>query len=152
MSVLSAQSIRSLGILEPFCERTEIETQDNRKLTYGLSVAGYDVRVDQDIAMWPGHFTLASTMERFEMPRSVIGFVHDKSSWARRGLAVQNTVIECGWTGFLTLEFTNHGTSKLFLKKGYPVAQIIFHWLDVEPERVYSGKYQNQRRGPQEAL
>jgi dCTP deaminase len=28
-----------------------------------------------------------------------MGIVHDKSTWARRGLVVQNTVIEPGWHG-----------------------------------------------------
>ena len=33
-----------------------------------------------------------------------MGIVHDKSTWARRGLVVQNTVIEPGWHGYLTIE------------------------------------------------
>jgi dCTP deaminase len=39
-----------------------------------------------------------------------MGIVHDKSTWARRGLVVQNTVIEPGWHGYqTTIELTNHG-------------------------------------------
>jgi dCTP deaminase len=82
------------------------------------------------------------------MPAQVCGIVHDKSSWARRGLAVQNTVIEPGWRGFLTLELTNHGDEVLEIEAGSPIAQILFHWIDHPPENLYSGKYQDQRPGP----
>ena len=42
------------------------------------------------------------------MPSDVLGQVCDKSTWARRGVAVQNTIIEPGWRGYLTVELTNH--------------------------------------------
>ncbi len=86
------------------------------------------------------------------MPDNVMGIVHDKSSWARKGLTVQNTVIEPGWAGFLTLELTYHGESELFVHYGDPIAQIVFHRLDEITEQPYIGKYQNQERGPQEAI
>ena len=68
-------------------------------VSYGVSSAGYDVRIAQDVLLWPGRFVLASTIEKFCMPDDLIGIVHDKSTWARRGVAVQNTVIEPGWNG-----------------------------------------------------
>jgi len=90
-------------------------------------------------------------MERFCVPDYIVGFVHDKSSWARRGLAVQNTVIEPGWSGFLTLEISNHSEEPVYLDKEYPIAQIVFHYLDQATLQPYSGKYQNQEAGPQSA-
>jgi dCTP deaminase len=86
------------------------------------------------------------------MPPDVIGFVHDKSSWARKGLAVQNTVIEPGWRGYLTLELTNHGRDALEITEGDPIAQIVFHYLDALTEQPYVGKYQDQGYGPQRAI
>lgn len=94
---------------------------------------------------------LLSTMERFTMPNDVVGIVHDKSTWARRGLAVQNTVIEPGWSGYLTLEVTNHGHDVIQCWGGVGIAQIIFHRLDEPTDMPYDGKYQNQERGPQRA-
>lgn len=138
-------------MIYPFVERT---VQNGK--SYGLSTAGYDVRlVLADGAgvrlMKPGDFFLAATVERFDMPHHTLGIVHDKSSWARRGLTVQNTVIEPGWAGFLTLELTNHGNSDIFLYKDDPIAQIVFHFLDQVTEQPYTGKYQNQPYGPQPA-
>lgn len=102
------------------------------------------------MVLTPGDFTLASTIEEFNLPKDVIGFVKDKSSWARKGLSVFNTVIEPGWSGFLTLELVNHGHEDLVITEGDPIAQIIFQWVD-EETNGYSGKYQFQKAGPQVA-
>jgi dCTP deaminase len=90
--ILPAQEIRRLRPLDPFVER-EIAFGT----TYGLGPAGYDVRIAEMIWLWRGRFLLASTIEHFDMPNDVMAIVHDKSTWARRGVAVQNTVIEPGW-------------------------------------------------------
>lgn len=161
--ILSAQTIRSLcrdamyvnpdctKMISPFCERT---VQNGK--SFGLSAAGYDVRIDIQegnvMPVFPGDFMLASTLERFVMPSDVMGVVHDKSSWARKGLTVQNTVIEPGWSGYLTLELTNHSLKDIVLYPNDPIAQIVFHRLDSPTIQPYSGKYQNQKRGPQEAI
>lgn len=158
MPVLSAQSIRTrcLGLhnqypwelIRPFSERTvHIATGTS----YGLSAASYDVRLDQEIHLPRGQFILASTIERFQMPPDLMAIVHEKSSLARQGVAVQNTLIDPGWNGYLTLELSNHGSDTFKLPEGSPIAQIVFHLLDFPTEQPYRGKYQDQERGPQEA-
>lgn len=129
--------------------------------SYGLSEAGYDIRIAEevlfhrgsfvrvDVTVSNGNFALASAMEKFQMPPDLVGIVHDKSTWARRGLSVLNTVIEPGWKGFLTLELVYHGTEELLIPAGSGIAQVIFHEIAVPAQ--YEGKYQNQEEGPQEA-
>lgn len=150
MTVLSGQTIRRLGIITPTMDRVEAYG-----LTYGLGPAGYDLGLDFNEPWWhpiePGQFMLAATIEHFRMPDDVLGVVHDKSSWARRGLCVQNTVIEPGWRGYLTLELTNHSHQVIQLIQGMPIAQVVFHRLDEPAERPYEGKYQDQQPGPQGA-
>lgn len=139
--------------------------------TYGLGEAGYDIRIKQDVTfakrgvtsiimerIFPkfcepvdiqtgyGQFTLASAMEEFDMPDNLVGVVHDKSSWARRGLSVFNTVIEPGWKGFLTLELVYHGYKELHLPAGSGIAQVLFH--ELYRPAVYAGRYQNQEDRP----
>lgn len=143
--ILSANSIKKRNLIYPCVPRTRIFG-----MTYGLSAAGYDVRVAQDIILSPDSFELASTMEQFQMDKDVVGIVHDKSTWARRGMAVQNTVIEPGWRGYLTLELTNHSTDIILIREGMPIAQILFHLTD-EPTEGYEGKYQDQEAGAQPA-
>ena len=121
-------------------------------MTFGLGPAGYDVRVAERIVLHPGGAALASTIEHFDMPADVLGKVADKSTWARLFLAVQNTIIEPGWRGHLTLELSNHGSEVLRIEPGMPIAQIILHLLDAPTEAPYNGKYQDQCAGAVAAI
>jgi dCTP deaminase len=133
-------------MIVPFNERTT-----EAGMTYGLSAAGYDVRIDQTLSIKPGETALASTMERFHMPNDLLAHVADKSTWARQFLTVQNTIIEPGWAGHLTLELCNHSPLIIAIHRGMPIAQIIFMKLDKPTEQPYVGKYQDQERGAQPA-
>ena len=121
-------------------------------VSHGLSFAGYDIRIRQSVTMSPeNRFTLASTVERFQMPANLVGIVHDKSTWARQALSVFNTVIEPGWHGdALTLELVYHGNGELHIPEGAGIAQILFHRIE-EPAQ-YSGKYQWQSADPVAAI
>lgn len=116
-------------------------------VSYGMSEAGYDVRVEQTVWLHPmRRFTLASTYEEFSMPTNLVGIVHDKSTWIRRGLMVGNSVIEPGWNGYLTLELFYFGLLPLRIPSGAGIAQVIFHTLSQPAE--YTGKYQGQPPRP----
>lgn len=122
-------------------------------ISYGLSEAGYDIRVKQDLnfghmTLWgkAARFQLASAIEEFQMPDNLVAIVHDKSSLARQGVSVFNTVIEPGWKGFLTLEIVYHGNSPIRIPAGTGIAQVIFH--QVKEPASYDGKYQNQADMP----
>ena len=120
-------------------------------VSYGLSEGGYDIRIKQEVNLSSVlRFTIASTIEEFDMPMDLLGVVHDKSSWARRGLSVFNTVIEPGWKGFLTLELVYHGPGVLCIPASAGIAQVVFH--QVTDRTAYSGKYQNQEDRPVEAI
>jgi dCTP deaminase len=117
-------------------------------VSYGLSEAGYDIRIKQELFLSAGaRFALASTIERFQMPKTLVGVVHDKSTWARCGLSVFNTVIEPGWNGWLTLELVYHGCGTLHIPAGAGIAQVLFNHLEW-PADYGDGKYQNQENEP----
>lgn len=130
-------------------------------VSFGLAEAGYDIRIKQEIRFKPsnmglivsvdgepeeGRFCIASAIEEFNMPANLVGIVHDKSTWARQGLSVFNTVIEPGWKGFLTLELVFHGNKEIVIPAGTGIAQVIFSSLD--QFAAYTGKYQNQENKP----
>lgn len=124
------------------------ESGVSQGMTFGLGPAGYDARIAQSVYI-PAHgFVLASTVEHFEIPNDLLPQVVDKSSWARMGLAVQNTVAEPGWRGYLTLELTNYTDEYIHILKHSPICQIIFHVLAEPTQKPYSGKYQDQGQGP----
>lgn len=141
-------------------------------VSWGLGEAGYDIRIKQEIQFVPdmrgsmrvnvverdqagnvlragvsgGRFIIASAIEEFDMPTDLVGIVHDKSTWARKGLSVFNTVIEPGWKGFLTLELVYQGSEGLIIPAGAGIAQVLFHETAVHT--AYEGKYQNQEDNP----
>ena len=136
-------------------------------VSHGLAEAGYDIRLKQNVRFFPNYdqaicvsvdhathekknFTIASAIEKFQMPSHLLGVVHDKSTWARQGLSVFNTVIEPGWEGYLTLELVYHGREPLNLPAGCGIAQILFH--EVIETAAYDGKYQNQSDEPVESV
>ena len=117
MTVLSAQSIHNRvgvnpGLIEPekviLIEPYLSAAKQFKGMSYGLTAAGYDIRLgkirhpDRDNVIvescWllPGKFLLAASLERLAIPNDLQVIVHDKSSWARQGLALQNTVLEPG--------------------------------------------------------
>ena len=119
-------------------------------VSYGLAEAGYDIRIKQELRLTCAErFSLASAIEEFDMPTDLVGIVHDKSTWARRGLSVFNTVVEPGWKGFLTLELMYHGSGHLHIPAGAGIAQVLFHATTTAAR--YEGKYQNQPDMPVEA-
>lgn len=154
--IWSAQTIRARiesycewgdFFIEPFCSRTV-----EHGMSYGLSSAGYDVRIKDRLEMLPGDFVLAVTVERIGLSHDVMAQLADKSSWARRGIAVQNTIFEPGWRGYPTLEISNHGRERVIIPAGAPIGQLIFHQLDQPTDAPYAGKYQDQPQRPVGAI
>ena len=151
MTVLSAQSIRRLcladpPLISPFMERG---VQNGR--SYGLSSCTYDCRIAEDLTIPPGRGALASTIERFWLPDNVCGSPLDKSTYARVLVSAFNTHFDPGFRGVATIELVNLGTEDVVYRRGDPVCQFKFEWLDEPTELPYSGKYQDQGAGPQVA-
>ena len=146
--ILSAQSISArAGMIEPFF--TSLKAHG---MSYGLSQCGYDIRICETLVFAPGDFKLASSIEKFDIPDDLLMRIVDKSTWARRGICVQNTVAEPGWKGFLTLELTNHSKRNIYIPSGSPIAQVIFEMLDEPTDRPYDGKYQDAPKGITHAI
>lgn len=97
--------------------------------------------VEEFHIIFPGEFILAHSLEYFNMPINVTGLVKDKSTYARCGIALQNTVLEAGWCGQITLEISNHGPRPVKLRCGTGIAQVLFFRGEfcLNP---YDGKYQ----------
>ena len=97
---------QALLVHAPIKDMLPNKLRDRLGVSYGLAEVGYDIRLKQEIVFYPGHlafggqpcihidgvlsshgsFTIASAIEEFDMPDNLVGVVHDKSTWARRGL------------------------------------------------------------------
>lgn len=97
------------------------------------------------VSLPPAH-ALAHTIEDFHMPDNVVGYVCDKSTYARVFVTAFNTLFDPGFKGNATLELVNLSDKTLYIKQGDPICQFTFHWLDEATDRPYNGKYQNQTK------
>lgn len=98
-----------------------------------------------------GGFVLGHTVETYQFPADIMGFVNGKSSLARLGLAIHVTAGVCdpGFEGQITLELSNIGPRDILLWPGMPIAQMVFARLDCAAERPYGApglgsRYQGQ--------
>jgi len=103
--------------------------------------------------LYPGRMVLGITQEWFDIPNDLVGLVRDKSTLARLGIQVKNTVGEPGWSGHYVLEISNEGWFPIKLSTGMPICQIQFQTVIGEVLKPYGAndRYQNQHdlRTPQ---
>ena len=176
MTVLSDKWIKKMaleeGMISPFVGKQAA----GNNISYGLSSFGYDARVSDEFKIFtdvdsaivdpknfksnsfvsrkskecvipPNSFALASTVERFKIPKNVLVICLGKSTYARCGIIVNVTPLEPGWEGFVTLEFSNTTPlpAKIYANEG--AAQFIFLKGNEVPETTYdqrNGKYMKQ--------
>lgn len=147
------------------------------RISYGVSSYGYDLRVAdrfkvftnvgsqvvdpkafdekafvsveaKSILVPPNSFALATTVEYFRIPRSILTLCVGKSTYARCGIIVNVTPFEPEWEGHATLEISNTSPLPARIYAGEGIAQLIFLEADEVCERSYAdkrGKYQAQR-------
>jgi dCTP deaminase len=165
------------GMITPF----EPEQVKAGNIGYGLSCVGYDCRVDTvfrwpvagvldpkrpELAIWkevtiaagdffelpPNSFVLASTVERFDLPRWIATTFVGKSTLARVAINPIVTPGEPGWRGHLTLEIVNNAPLPARIYAGEGIGQMLFWRLADEPATTYDRRagasYQDQARGP----
>lgn len=153
-------------LIEPFTERGLSSGK-----SYGLSACTYDFRIDQDITLAPipidelrAHLlepsrefrprpwaALVSTIEKVNIPVNICGTPLDKSTYARVFTSAFNTHFDPGFRGYPTIELVNLGFEEVVYRRGDPVCQFKFEWLDEPTDLPYAGKYNDQERGPQGA-
>lgn len=98
--------------------------------------AGWDIRINQDLCLWPGESSQIKTGLHIVMPKGFKGIVKSRS-----GLAV-NKLIECsnagvidyGYTGEIILRIYNNSKQEKFMAHtGNCIAQIIFDYSHTVP-------------------
>jgi dCTP deaminase len=142
-------------LIDPFVND---KITDENGVSFGLGAASYDCRlgnefimkptaqgptIKNELILFPNEFVLATTAEIITLPPYITAVVRDKSTWARRGIALQNTLIDPGFSGRVTLEISNHSKSAVTIPVGAGICQLVFE-AHAPARRPYSGKYQGQ--------
>lgn len=100
-----------------------------------------------DYYILPGlSYGLGVALERLEIPPDVTAVLIGKSTYARCGLILNATPAEAGWTGHLTLEFSNSSAADIRIYANEGIAQALFFRGDpcVTTYADRFGKYQEQ--------
>jgi dCTP deaminase len=160
--ILPAQTIRKLclpynngvprvarfPLIWPFCERTR-----HNGVTHGLSPNGYDLRIAEDILLYPGAAVDVDTVERLNLPNDICGRPEIKSTWSRRPLWISQigTNADAGWRGIFRCEILMHPAAHppqipFVIKSGTGLVHMIFERLEEPTEQPYAGKYQDQQQ------
>ena len=93
----------------------------------------------------PHEQVLMSTIEYIKMPDNLMGFVEQRSTWARHGLMLPPTIIDAGFEGNITLEVFNASSHGILLRPGMRFAHVIFAATLNRVSNDYKGKYLGQR-------
>ena len=106
------------------------------------------VEVEPPVTLSPGDFILGTTAERFSIPNDLTAQILGRSSLGRLGVSVHQTAgfIDPGFSGQVTLEFSNHGPSPVILRPGLRIAQIVFTEVSSPSARPY-GHAESQYQG-----
>ncbi|MGD2217501.1 MAG: dCTP deaminase [Gemmatimonadales bacterium] len=176
MSIKSDRWIRTMalehGMIEPFEEK---QVRDG-VISFGLSSYGYDMRVARNFRIFtnvnsaivdpkqfdarsfveyegdvciipPNSFALASSVEYFRIPRTIMTICVGKSTYARCGIITNVTPFEPEWEGHVTLEISNTTPLPAKIYAGEGISQVLFFESDEPCEVSYGdrkGKYQKQ--------
>ncbi len=173
MSIKSDKWIRRMslehGMITPFEQGQVTSDENNKRISYGTSSYGYDVRCADEFKIFtninssivdpknfdpesfvdiksdvciipPNSFCLARTVEYIKIPRNVLTICLGKSTYARCGIIVNVTPLEPEWEGHVTLEFSNTTPLPAKIYANEGVAQFLFFESDEECEVSYKDK------------
>jgi deoxycytidine triphosphate deaminase len=152
MTILSRQSIMKRCVDGDMVRRQDEKPLKFEPVSIDLHLA--EVELDDGIVregsvtLKPGIFCLGSTIEKFNMPYDVVGFIVGKSTYAREALQVEAAgLVDPGFRGFITFELKNlHHEDCIVLGIGESIGQVYFMPVD-EPVDVPYGlgnHYQDQ--------
>jgi len=103
---------------------------------------------EEGFILYPGQFVLASTYEKFQVPRDIVCHVEGRSTIARIGLAVHCTssIIDGNFEEARTivLEIKNEGPFDIILRYRAAIAMLSFSQLTTEIEQSAQKQYQGQ--------
>lgn len=169
MAIKGDKWIRKMSLNSKMISPFEDKQISKKKISYGLSSYGYDIRVTDeykiftninnsiidpkkfdensfvnfkgDVCIVPANsFALARSVEYFKIPRNVLTICLGKSTYARCGIIVNVTPFEPEWEGHVTLEISNTTPLPAKIYSNEGLCQVLFFESDEECETSYKDK------------
>jgi deoxycytidine triphosphate deaminase len=115
---------------------------ENRKTPDVESVAKFGE--DKEYVMKPGEYILIKTMEKLNLPQSVVALTFPRSTLHRSGILLLATKADPGYRGDLIFGLKNLGDQDFRLELGARVAHVLFFEVKGETSN-YRGQWQGGR-------
>lgn len=124
---------------------THIDVKKEFDVTEAVEVAE-----DDSFIIHPGEFVLGSIAEKVTLAPNLAGIIEGRSSLGRIGLIVHATasLVEPGWSGYLTLEMSNISSLPIKLYAGMRIAKLAVMELKSPASEAYSQKAKYQHQDP----
>lgn len=126
-------------LYETACPRGREVVDIDLAMRQPLTVKKMDVAIGNSMYLEPGEFTLAQTIESFNLPDDLSAKFVLKSSIARSGLNQLSAVwCDAGWNNsVLTLELSNvTRRHRLHLTAGMYIGQMVFYKHEMVPDHA----------------
>lgn len=177
MSILVDSQIKELctglneadKMISPFLNESIKYLGGQKCTSFGLSSAGYDVRLQPKFKLFsnlkggivdplmfsddncidinadtiiipPNSYLLGATIESFNIPRDILVVCVGKSSLARAGLILNVTPIEPGFKGTVVIEISNATTLPIKVYARMGIAQFLFFKADRDCDVSYADR------------
>ena len=87
--------------------------------------AGFDLCCSRRLELKPFEIVKAETGVKFSIPKGNVGFVLPRSSISLKGVLVHTGVIDCGYTGEISVVMQNLTNQTIVFKKYNRIAQLV---------------------------
>lgn len=98
--------------------------------------------VVDSFVLGPSERVLVKIKERVTMPDDLVGFCNVRSTFARLGISIPPTIIDSGFSGYLTILMIG-GAVPIIIKKDMRMLHVIFNKTESKVSNPYAGGYQN---------
>lgn len=109
--------------------------------------AGYDVFMPYSGKIRPFQTLCLNLGIRLQVPRGYACITIPRSSSAKKGLFVQDAIIDCGYTGDIHLIITNLSKKTIYWNFGDRLASLVFFKVNTKLVPKYVGMLKETHRG-----
>lgn len=109
-------------------------------------IAKFDpkAKIQEEVSIEPGEYYLISTVEKVNTPKDLMPMIYPRSTLFRAGVLLLNSKTDPGYSGTLTMGFTNLSKFPLKIQMGARICNMVFYTIEGEAVS-YRGQHQGGR-------
>lgn len=105
--------------------------------------AGLDLTIQETVKIYPGTTEYLPTYVRFELEPNYCVQVMTRSSTFKKDVAVIPTVVDSGYTGYISTIVTNYNSYPVVIEKGTRISQAILTKFEIFDNEEISNSQRN---------